>query len=359
MASAIKKSNLYLMLIPVGMLSFLLSVHSCEKVDDQSPVIKTIAITSMEDGSYKISGTLTLLGTEEITEHGVCWNESGLPDIHGPSTKLGPLSIAGEFSSIVPGLEGNKTYYFRAYVVANSVPIYGNEKAFITELGSDNRVSDVEGNIYRTVKIGEQTWMAENLKVTKYADGTPIPHVAAQEHWFELHREDLAYCWYDNLIALGYESGALYSWPAASRDLYGSDLNPSEIQGVCPDGWHLPSDSEWDQLEMYLGMDPEELDKQDWRGTDEGGKLKPAGTRDWLSPNTGATGETGFNAQPGGYRHGSGAFIGMGTTARYWTATKNGYSYGWYRQMDYDNSAIGRDFQGVYRGHSVRCVKDE
>lgn len=105
-----------------------------------------------------------------------------MPDIHGPSTKLGPLSIAGEFSSIVSGLEGNKTYYFRAYVVANSVPIYGNEKAFITKAGCDNRVSDVEGNIYRTVKIGEQTWMAENLKVTKFADGTPIPHVAAQEH---------------------------------------------------------------------------------------------------------------------------------------------------------------------------------
>ena len=160
-------------------------------------------------------------------------------------------------------------------------------------------------------------------------------------------------------MALGYEFGALYSWPAASRDLYGSDLNPSEIQGICPDGWHLPSDSEWDELELYLGMDPEELDKQDWRGSDEGGKLKPAGTRDWVNPNTGATGETGFNAQPSGFRHGSAEFIGMGTTARYWTATKNGYSYGWYRQLDYDNSAIGRDFLGVYRGHSVRCVKDE
>jgi uncharacterized protein (TIGR02145 family) len=359
MASTINTKDINFKLIPAWVLLFLLSIHSCDKLDDQSPVIKTDAITNLEDGSYKISGTLTLLGTEEINQHGICWNQSGLPDINGPATKLGPISAPGEFSSIVSGLDVNKTYYTRAYVVANSVPFYGNEKAFIIDPDTKNRVSDVDGNIYRTVKIGEQTWMAENLKVTRYADGTPIPYVPEKEGWFHLLREDQGYCWYENYLALGAEFGALYSWPAASRDLYGSDLNPSEIQGVCPDGWHLPSDSEWDQLEMYLGMDPEELDKLDWRGTDEGGKLKPAGTRDWISPNTGATGETGFNAQPSGFRHGSAEFIGMGTTARYWTATKNGYSYGWYRQLDNDNSAIGRDFQGVYRGHSVRCVKDE
>ena len=360
MIPTISKADKYEKRIPIWILSFLLFFYSCERLeDDQAPEIKTDSVSLMDDGSYKISATITLLGNGEIVQHGVCWNETGLPDINGPSTKLGTLSTIGEFSSIISGLEGNRTYYTRAYVVVNSLPFYGNEKTFVAEVDPENRLIDVDGNIYRTVKIGEQTWMAENLKVTKFSDGTPIPHVPAKADWFELLREDLGYCWYENYRALGYEFGALYSWPAASRDLYGSDINPSDIQGVCPDGWHLPSDSEWDELELYLGMDPKELDKQDWRGTDEGGKLKRAGTRDWVSPNTGATGETGFNAQPSGFRHGSAEFIGMGSTTRYWTATKNGYSYAWYRQLDYDNSAIGRDFQGVYRGHSVRCVKDE
>ena len=360
MTPTINNSYKHVKWIPVWILSLLISFYSCEGLEeDQSPEIKTISVSLMDDGSYKISATLTLLGSSEIVQHGVCWNKTGLPDISGPSTRLGSLSSPGEFSSTISGLEVNRTYYTRAYVMAGSQAYYGNEKAFVVEVGAENRLVDVDGNTYRTVLIGEQTWMAENLKVTRFADGTPIPHVPAKEDWFELQREDQGYCWYENNMGLGAEFGALYSWPAASRDLYGSNTNPSEIQGVCPDGWHLPSDSEWAELELYLGMDPEELSKQDWRGTDEGGKLKPAGIRDWYSPNTGGSGVTGFNAQPSGFRHESAEFLGMGKTARYWTATKNGYSYGWYRQLDYDNSAIGRDFQGVYRGHSVRCVKDK
>ena len=110
---------------------------------------------------------------------------------------------------------------------------------------------------------------------------------------------------------------------------------------------------------MQLGMSQEDADERYWRGVDQGGKLKQEGTQLWKSPNNSSNGEIGFNALPGGYRHGSGEFIGLRTTARFWSSSGPGYGYGWFRGLDYDKALVNRDFSGVYRGYSVRCVKDE
>jgi uncharacterized protein (TIGR02145 family) len=160
------------------------------------------------------------------------------------------------------------------------------------------------------------------------------------------------------MLSNKYWYGALYTWSAAVRGDEGNDINPSDIQGVCPDGWHLPSDSEWKQLEEHLGMTQEDRDAKYWRGTGLGDKLKSQGTEFWRSPNTGASNSTGFNALPGGYRHGSAEFLDLTITARFWSSSRQG-CYGWYRRLDYDNSAVYRGSSGLYRGHSVRCVKDE
>ena len=200
-----------------------------------------------------------------------------------------------------------------------------------------------DGITYFWVKIGDQTWMADNLKATMYADKTPIPHVEDSALWFDFTRESLGYCWYENVLTYGYEYGALYTWAAATRAFDGIATIEEGVQGVCPDGWHLPSDSEWKQLEMYLGMSQEEADAKKWRGTEQGGRLKD---------------KVGFSALPGGYRHGSAAFVGIQKTARFWTSTQNGYDYAWYRGVDQGRTDVYRDFSGVYRGHSVRCVKD-
>ena len=113
------------------------------------------------------------------------------------------------------------------------------------------------------------------------------------------------------------------------------------------------------RLEIYLGMDAEEVDLKGWRGAGVGGKMKQEGTLLWESPNTGATNESGFNAFPGGYRHGSGHFHDLELTARFWSSSHTSLEgYGWYRELDYDTSAVFREFAGVYRGYSVRCVKD-
>ncbi|RKY90404.1 MAG: hypothetical protein DRQ01_09240 [Ignavibacteriae bacterium] len=111
-----------------------------------------------------------------------------------------------------------------------------------------------DGNVYNTVRIGDQVWMAENIKATRYEDGTPIPLVESKSEWLTLGNSDKAYCWYNN-DALNRENyGGLYNWAAAMNGSASSIKNPSGVQGVCANGWHIPSDEEWKQLEMFIGM---------------------------------------------------------------------------------------------------------
>ena len=137
-----------------------------------------------------------------------------------------------------------------------------------------------------------------------------------------------------------------------------SNANPSGVQGICPVGWHLPSDVEWQQLEMYLGMSPEQANFTELRGTDEGGKLKETGTTHWADPNTGATNETGFTALPGGYRHFFVSFQYIGFGALWWSATEGNFENAYYRSVGNDSSFIYRYFNPRESGFSVRCVKN-
>ncbi len=198
-------------------------------------------------------------------------------------------------------------------------------------------------NVYQTVQIGDQIWMAENLKTTRYADGSAIPLVEGTTGWDALTTTDKAYCWYDNSTANRDTYGGLYTWAAAMNGAAGSDANPSGVQGVCPDGWHLPSDAEWKELEMFLGMSQAEADDTGWRGTDEGGKLKEAGTTHWNSPNTGATNESGFTALPGGIRYVDGSFSNMGYGADFWASAEGDAAGAWGRSLGYDSADVGRN----------------
>jgi uncharacterized protein (TIGR02145 family) len=220
-------------------------------------------------------------------------------------------------------------------------------------------VNDIEGNVYKTVRVGTQTWMAENLRTGHYANGAALTLVAGGSNWDALPDNSLAYCWYyDDSASYANNYGALYTWPAAMNEVASSSSNPSGIQGVCPTGWHLPSDDEWKILEMYLGISQVDADQNGLRGISEGDKLKEAGTNHWTSPNTGATNETDFTAIGSGYRGWTGHFDPIGNGGFWWSSTESSTSNAIYRSLYYNSSLIGRNNLTKKMAFSVRCVKD-
>jgi len=207
-------------------------------------------------------------------------------------------------------------------------------------------VTDIDGNLYQTIKIGNQWWMMENLKVTHYRNGDAIPNVTDGSTWSGLTTG--AYCNYNNDVNNVATYGRLYNWDAAV-----------DSRNIAPVGWHVPTDEEWKQLEMYLGMSQTEADATGWRGTDEGGKLKEVGTAHWVSPNTGATNESGFSASPGGGRYGNGYFHNMDLAALFCSSTEGSNYSAWYRSLDYGSSQVYRyDDLSKHYGFSVRCVRN-
>jgi uncharacterized protein (TIGR02145 family) len=195
-------------------------------------------------------------------------------------------------------------------------------------------VKDIDGNVYTSVTIGNQVWMAENLKTTKYNDGTAIPLVADDKAWEALTTP--AYCWYNNDATANKKTyGALYNWYTVNT------------KKLCPTGWHVPSDAEWTTLTTNLGGE-----------SVAGGKLKETGTTHWQSPNMGATNETGFTALPGGYRNNYGPYNDIGYYGYWWSATEANATYAWYRHLSYANSYVYRNYFNKHYGFSVRCLRD-
>ena len=225
---------------------------------------------------------------------------------------------------------------------------------FIICVGGDiGLVSDFDENQYTTIKIGNQWWMAENLKSTHYADGTEIPLVELALSWEFMDSTYKAYCYYNNSESIGDTYGALYTWTAAMNGAASSNANPGIIQGVCPDGWHLPGDAEWRNLIDSLG------------NTDRaGGHMKEAGTIHWIGPNTDATNSSGFSALPGGLRVSHGSFDSKGSLATFWTSTSTVSSdieqlgTAWYLSLFNDSPEAPRNYTNMKNGLSVRCLKD-
>ena len=205
-------------------------------------------------------------------------------------------------------------------------------------------VYDFDGNIYQTVVIGNQCWMKENLRTTHYSDGTEI--AAATIYDYEGDPQ--------NTVVYG----KLYTWAGAMNGELSSSANPSGVQGVCPDGWHLPSDSEWMELEIYLGMSAADANLDAQLRGDIGGKLKETGTEHWASPNTGATNESGFTALPAGCRNNVGTFSGIGLYTFFWTATESNFSQSQFRAVYNDQTAIWRGPHMKADSKSIRCVKN-
>ena len=219
-------------------------------------------------------------------------------------------------------------------------PIFLNAQNKVAKPAST--VTDIDGNVYRTVKIGTQVWMAENLKTTKYRNGDSIANVTNDASWKALTTG--AFCWYKNNVANKATYGGLYNWFAVA-----------DSRNIAPIGWHVATDAEWTNLTDFLG------------GEDvAGGKLKESGIRHWDSPDfhvtnsSGfATNSSGFTALPGGGRNNDdGTFYGVGYGGNWWSSTAVGVSVAWNRSLYCISADFGRYDSYKEGGFSVRCMRD-
>ncbi|MFA4907717.1 MAG: FISUMP domain-containing protein [archaeon] len=224
------------------------------------------------------------------------------------------------------GVTYNKLYYYRVRAYTSL-----NNSTYSNEVLSSLLVIDIDDNVYATVKIGNQWWMAENLKVTHYRNGDAIPNMTV---WNDLYTG--AYCNYDNNATNADTYGRLYNWYA---------INDS--RNIAPTGWHVPTDAEWQTLVDYLGGE-----------SVAGGNLKEIGITHWFSPNTGATNASGFSALPGGDRYIDGTYGAIGGYGSWWSATGSS-SYGaWAWSLGYNSSSVTRYGNYKQYGFSVRCIRD-
>jgi len=340
-----KKQNLLIFpLLLMGV--FLVFASSCKKDDDDNvgkPVLTTTAVTNITQTAAKSGGNITSDGGVIVTARGVCWSTGQTPSISDNKTTDG--TGVGHFQSNISGLSPNTTYYVRAYATNSNGTVYGSAISFKTQSISGNSFIDSrDGNIYQFATIGNQTWMAENLRY--------LPSVVGSSTGSETTPYYYVYGYNGTNVTEAKATsnyttyGVLYNWQAAMAGYGSSSANPSGVKGVCPIGWHMPSDAEWTELTDFLG------------GTSVAGKLKESGTIHWSSPNTGATNQTGFTARPGGRRHNNGTFESIGVQGNWWTATGGYANTAWFRSMSNNSDNINRNHHYMDAGFSVRCVKN-
>jgi uncharacterized protein (TIGR02145 family) len=294
--------------------------------------------------SASCGGNVTDNGGASVFERGVCWGIAELPTIYNSHTDDG--TGAGEFVSLITRLTPGITYFVRAYARNYLGTSYGNQVSFMTPSGSGTgeiafnpsltygSATDADGNIYKTIQIGTQTWMAENLKTTKFRNGDLIPEITDRIQWKNLISG--AYSNYNNEAGLSAVYGCLYNWYATNDN-----------RNLAPDGWHVATDNDWTKLVDYLGG----------KGL-AAYKLIETGTSHWAVPNSGATNESGFSALPGGFLLTGEGYFGVGSISIWWSATEVDITYGSYWEIVNIYNRIDKYGYNKTDGHSVRCVKD-
>lgn len=318
------------------------------------PTVTTENISVVQDTTAWSGGDITNDGGASISARGVCWSTQNDPTVADHKTTDGTGD--GIFTSRLAGLTPGATYFVRSYATNRYGTSYGKGMTLSTADGSfvyDHR-------IYGYKNIGTQTWMMENLAYLPSVN--PPASGSDTTSFYYIY----GYEGSDTAAAKGTENykayGVLYNWPAAMNGSTGSLSNPGAVQGVCPEGWHLPGDEEWKTLEMYLGMSKEDADGENFRSSGSvGNQLKEAGNSHWNIPNAGANNSSGFYALPGGLWSGYGPeFTMLNDAAFFWSSTDGGASgetYGpWFRSLDNRIADVNRYFDQKRMGFSVRCV---
>jgi len=304
----------------------------CEKESFSLPTVETGELTQIDLNSAQCRVIVTDEGNNPVNSLGLCYSTTNID----PTIADLKQSTTNETVSLT-GLSSGTYYYVRAYATSKTGTGYGKTKRFSTKFET---TTDREGNVYRFTKIGTQTWMADNLRTTIFNDGSPIPNKTEDRDWSrESGTTSPAYCWYNNDQSHKATYGALYNGHAA--------LDPR----LCPTGWHVPSNDEFQTLFWLLGSNL------------TGIKMKAFGPESgWQDPNTGADNSSNFSALPGGFRgdstDGNNTFNNLHIETHFWTSTDTGFGV-LAMSLFYDKPYI-RDnvlYNKAY-GFSVRCIRN-
>ena len=323
-------------IIIIGLLINSFFFASCKKdatpgVSADQSSLTTTAVTVITPYTAEAGGNVSSAGGSTVTARGVCWSINSNPTTANSITTDG--TGTGNYSSVLTGLQPNTTYYVRAYATNGSGTAYGNEQHFVTQALSETTVTDIDGNVYDVVTIGSQTWMKENLKVTRYSNGEPIQSGLNDATWGAATSG--AFSIYNNDAGNNNLYGKLYNWYAGV-----------DSRKIAPPGWHVPSRQEWETLTSFLG------------GLSvAGGQMKETGLVHWATPNTGATNSSGFTGLPTGSRINTGAFVFIGSGGYWWTITED--------IAEADAVLLKNDAAEAIivtgsrqNGAAIRCIKD-
>ena len=344
------------------------------------PTVTTNAVSSITATFATCGGNVISDGGATVIFRGVCWSTSPNPTVNDNHTIDG--SGTGSFTSSITGLTAGTSYYVRAYATNSVGTAYGEERSFTANFvdwscPGTPTVTDHEGNVYNTVKIGNQCWTRENLRTTTSpstgtylipSPGTSETYTGKQAHWYNN----------DPVTYAPMHYGLLYNWNAAAdtfNTAYGEtsvNTNSSNAvsvsftghrRGICPAGWHLPSDAEWTAMTNYVSSQSEYVcggntsyiakalaDSVGWNNN--------AGTC-VVGNNLSANNATDFSAVPAGFCYGSSIYL-AGNLAGFWSSSQNGGSpyYAYFRSLYYDNTDVGRGNDSKFGGYSVRCLRD-
>ena len=358
-----KKSSLVLLIVVV----LTVVVYSCS--DDNSPggnnngggtsgiVITTTSATNITNTGAVSGGNITSDGGSAIIERGVCWSTTTNPTIANSHTSDG--SSVGVFISNISGLTAGTLYYVRAYATNANTTGYGNQITITTTggggsggggcAGGPTTVTDIDGNVYNVVSIGNQCWMKENLKTTHYKNGVAIPTGLSSAQWQSTTNGACAD--YDNNPANTSVYGKLYNWYAVA-----------DTNGLCPTGWHESEDWEWNLMVKNIDANADTNCSPCIQSAIAGGALKQVGLNYWGSPNFGATNSSGFTGLPGGGLYTSGSIItfkNINKLGFWWCAPLLSTPAAFARSLGSDSTCSVARFGSIKTyGNSVRCVRD-
>jgi len=294
--------------------------------------IPTIQLSSLKDFGLSAFAYINIAdsGGKTVTQRGIVYSTTENPTTLNDKILSG--TGIGEFSITVTGLTQKTTYYVRAFASNEVGTAYSNQIKLTTNTASTT-ISDIEGNIYNTVSIGNQIWMASNLSTSRYRNGAYIPYILNSNQWASTKTPALSFYNHDNNFETNY--GKQYNWYAVT-----------DAQGLCPIGWHIPTNNEWTILSDFLG------------GLNlAGGRMKATGTQYWSFPSNGSN-SSGFTGLPGGFRNVDGTFGILGYNGFWWSATEENEQRAINRSIIYTDNLLSAGSSSKNQGFSVRCLKD-